>query len=50
MLGWNFNTNKITLIIKDPSLVLDYYTEPTFRGECKDINTFRLIQKLLGIK
>jgi hypothetical protein len=49
MLGWNFNTNKITLIIKDPSLVLDYYTEPTFRGECKDINTFRKIIKLLKI-
>ena len=49
MLGCNFNTNKITLIIKDPSLVLDYYTEPTFRGECKDINTFRKIIKLLKI-
>lgn len=49
MLGWWFNINKITLIIKDPSLVLDYYTEPTFRGECKDINTFRKIIKLLGI-
>jgi hypothetical protein len=49
MLGWWFNTNKITLIIKDPSLVSDYYTEPTFRGECKDINTFRKIIKLLGI-
>lgn len=49
MLGWNFNTNKITLIIKDPSLVENYYTEPTFRGECKDINTFRKIIKLLGI-
>lgn len=49
MLGWNFNTNKITLIIKDPSLVENYYNEPTFRGECKDINTFRKIIKLLGI-
>jgi len=49
MLSWNFNTNKITLIIKDPSLVENYYTEPTFRGECKDINTFRKIIKLLKI-
>ncbi len=49
MLGWYFNTNQIALLVRDPSLVKDYYTEPTFRGECKDINTFRKIIKLLGI-
>jgi hypothetical protein len=49
MLGWYFNTNQIALLIKDPSLVEDYYSAPTFRGECKDINTFRTICKLLNI-
>lgn len=49
MLGWYFNTNQLAILVKDPSLVKDYYTSPTFRGECKDINTLRLICKLLGI-
>lgn len=49
MLGWYFNTNEIAILVKDPSLVEDYYNAPTFRGECKDINTLRLICKLLKI-
>jgi len=49
MLGWWPLENKIALLIKDPSLVKDYYQEPSYRGLCKDINTFIKIVKLLGI-
>lgn len=49
MMSYATDTNKIVFLIRDPSLVKDYYLEPTFRGECKDINTFRKIVKLLKI-
>ena len=41
-LDYNYTTN--ILNIKKDDVTNLYY------GECKDINTFRLIQKLLGIK
>lgn len=56
MLGWFFNTNIISLLVKDPAKALDingniieYHNTPKYTGECKDINTFRLICKLLKI-
>jgi hypothetical protein len=56
MLGWFFNRNQIGLLVKDPAKALDingniinYNDAPRYTGECKDINTFRKIIKLLGI-
>jgi hypothetical protein len=49
MMLYSTDSKKIVFLIRDPSLVKDYYQEPTFRGECKDINTFRKLIKLLGI-
>lgn len=33
----------------EPTMKIELYGEKIFRGECKDINTFRYICKLLGI-
>jgi len=56
MLGWFFNRNQIGLLVADPSKALDingniinYNDTPRYTGECKDINTFRKICKLLRI-
>jgi hypothetical protein len=49
MLNYNEKTKQAILLIRDPASVPDYYLEPSFRGECKDINTLRTICKLLGI-
>lgn len=49
MCSYTYSNSHIVFLVRDPSLVEDYYKDPTFRGECKDINTFRLICKLLNI-
>lgn len=43
--------NEIRMIFKDPSLEYDWKNPEKFNfwAECKDINTFRYICKLLGI-
>lgn len=57
MLGWFPFINKIAVLVRDPSkafdingVIIEYNNTNRYTGECKDINTFRLIQKLLGIK
>ena len=57
MLGWFPLINKIALLVRDPSkafdkngILVEYNNTERYTGSCKDINTFRLIQKLLGIK
>lgn len=56
MLGYNFTTKLLSLMVRDPSLksgikgqYVEYYKTPRFNGTCKDINTFRKICKLLEI-
>ena len=56
MLKWFFNKQQIGLLVKDPvkaldenGNIIDYDVTPRYTGECKDINTFRYICKLLKI-
>ena len=56
MLGWFPLINKIAVLVRDPSKALDkngilieYNNTERYTGECKDINTFRKIIKLLEI-
>lgn len=49
MLGYTADKKEAILLIKDPSTVPDYYLAPSFRGEIKDIDTFRIICKALRI-
>jgi hypothetical protein len=56
MLGWFPFINRIALLVRDPSRVFDdrgilieYHNTEKYTGECKDINTFRTICKLLKI-
>jgi len=56
MIAWFFNENRISILVKDPSKVIDlkgnivdYNDTPRYTGECKDINEFRYICKLLKI-
>jgi hypothetical protein len=56
MLGWFPLINKIAVLVRDPSKALDkngiliqYNNTERYTGECKDINTFKKITKLLGI-
>jgi hypothetical protein len=48
MMGYNVNTKEITILTRDPSHK-HYYAQSSFKGNCKCINEFRKIIKLLGI-
>lgn len=47
--SYSIDSKKIKFFISDPDEIINYEDECIFNGECKDINTFRKIIKLLGI-
>lgn len=51
MMGYNYDTHTIGILILDPSKELDYPNNcGTYRGECKSINELRTLMKWLKIK
>ena len=56
MLGWFPLINKIVLLVRDPSkafdkngVLVEYNNTERYTGQCKDINTFKKLTKLLEI-
>ena len=47
--SYSIDSKKIKFFIADPDEIINYEDECIFNGQCKDINTFRKIIKLLGI-